>query len=61
MMKKIIVNIVDTWWETSDSSLRDSCRSHCKPMFRWRYVVSTHQYKGINTSFPISPKFRPNC
>lgn len=60
-MVKILKNIEDTWWETSNISLRDSCRSHCRPMFLWRYDVSTHNMKGINCSVKNIRKIFSRC
>ena len=48
-MEKILGNIVNTWWKISDFSLRNSCSSHTNTTYTWRWVVSSHNLKGINS------------
>ena len=60
-MKKIIDNIVDTWYQTSDISLRASCRSHVWNTIPWRGIVTTHKFKGIKSNITWEPLHRLCC
>ena len=51
-MRKILKNIEGTWWKTSDFSLRYLCRHMVYTVKPWRYVITTHDFKGIHTTIP---------
>lgn len=50
-MKKIIGNIINTGWKTIDYSIRVLYITHVRSTIPWRSIISTHNFKGINTKF----------
>ena len=43
-MRKIINNVVNTWWETSDIHIRRNCRKHCRKYENWCHTISVHKF-----------------
>ena len=56
MLEKILWGVENTWIKTLEHSLRYDCRKQLYPSHSWRWIVTTHQMKGISSSFYYNNK-----
>ena len=49
-MVKILEHINNSWYRTSEYQIITHIVTHLSTSYEWRYVVSTNNYNGVQTS-----------